>query len=153
MQVKPGTAAFIGGWGGSNELKARVRRVEPAAFTKISALGIEEQRVRVILEISNPPSQWMGLGHQYRVFVHITIWQSDNALQIPLSALFRRDGNWAVFKVDGEVAKVTKITTGQMTFSDVQILSGLRQGETVVIHPSDLIADGVRIEIRDSARD
>ena len=153
MQVKPGTTAFIGGWGGSKDLKARVKRVEPAAFTKISALGIEEQRVKAILEISDPPSQWMGLGHQYRVFVRITIWQSDNALQVPLSALFRRNGNWAVFKVDGGIAKVTKITAGQMTSSDVQILSGLKEGETVVVHPSDLIADGVRIEIRDSARD
>jgi HlyD family secretion protein len=153
MMVKPGTTAFISGWGGSNDLKARVKRVEPAAFTKISALGIEEQRVKAILEISDPPSQWMGLGHQYRVFVRITIWQSDNALQVPLSALFRRDGSWAVFKVDGGIAKVTRITAGQMTSSDAQILSGLREGETVIVHPSDLIADGVRIEIRDSAKD
>ena len=153
MQVKPGTAAFVGGWGGSKDLKARVKRVEPAAFTKISALGIEEQRVKVILEISDPPSQWMGLGHQYRVFVRITIWQSDNALQIPLSALFRLDGNWAVFKVDGGIAKVTKVATGQMTSSDVQILNGLGEGETVIVHPSDLIADGVRIEIRDSTKE
>ena len=153
MQVKSGTAASIGGWGGSNDLKARVKRVEPAAFTKISALGIEEQRVKAILEISDPPTQWMGLGHQYRVFVRITIWQSDNALQVPLSALFRRDRNWAVFKVDGGIAKVTKITAGQMTSSDAQILSGLREGETVIVHPSDLIADGVRIEVRDGAKD
>ncbi len=153
MQVKPGTRAFVGGWGGLNDLEARVRRVEPAAFTKISALGIEEQRVKVILEISDPPSQWMGLGHQYRVFVRITIWQSDNALQVPLSALFRRDGNWAVFKLDGGIAKLAKITTGQMTTSDVQIISGLRQGETVIVHPSDLVTDGVQIEIRDSAKE
>lgn len=153
MQVKPGTVAFVGGWGGSIDLKARVKRVEPAAFTKLSALGIEEQRVKVILEISDPPSQWMGLGHQYRVFVRITIWQSDNVLQIPVSALFRLDGNWAVFKVDGGIAKVTKVATGQMTSSDVQILNGLGEGETVIVHPSDLIADGVRIEIRDSTKE
>jgi HlyD family secretion protein len=153
IQVKPGAPAFVGGWGGSNDLKARVKRVDPAAFTKISALGIEEQRVRAILEISDPPSQWMGLGHQYRVFVRITIWQSDNALHVPLSALFRQDGNWAVFKVAGGLAKLTKIMTGQITSSDVQILSGLIEGETVVVHPSDLIEDGVRIEIRDSAKE
>jgi HlyD family secretion protein len=153
MQVRPGTSASIGGWGGSNDLKARVRRVEPAAFTKISALGIEEQRVKAILEISDPPPQWMGLGHQFRVFVRITIWQSDNALHVPISALFRRGGNWAVFKVDGGIAKVTKIATGQITSSDVQILSGLREGETVIVHPSDLIADGVQVEVRDNAKD
>ncbi len=153
IQVKPGDTAFVGGWGGSSDLKARVKRVDPAAFTKISALGIEEQRVKAILEISDPPSQWMGLGHQFRVFVRITIWQSDNALHVPISALFRRGGNWAVFKVDGGIAKVTKITTGQITSSDVQILSGLREGETVIVHPSDLIADGVQIEVRDSVKD
>lgn len=148
--VKPGASASVSGWGGPNELKARVKRVEPAAFTKISALGIEEQRVKAILEITDPPAQWMGLGHEYRVFVHITIWQSENALHIPLSALFRWEGNWAAFKVAGGLANLAKITVGQMNSSDVQVLSGLNAGETVIVHPSDLIADGVRVEIRDS---
>jgi HlyD family secretion protein len=84
------------------------------------------------------------------VFVHITIWQSENALHIPLSALFRWEGNWAVFRVVGGLARLTKITAGQMNSSDVQVLSGLSAGETVIVHPSDLIADGVRVEIRDS---
>lgn len=148
--VKPGASATVSGWGGPDELKARVKRVEPAAFTKISALGIEEQRVKAILEITDPPAKWMGLGHEYRVFVHITIWQSENALHIPLSALFRWEGNWAVFRVVGGLARLTKITAGQMNSSDVQVLSGLSAGETVIVHPSDLIADGVRVEIRDS---
>ena len=153
MQVKPGTVAFVGDWGGSIDLKARVKRVEPAAFTKLSALGIEEQRVKAVLELSDPPSQWMGLGHQFRVFVRFVIWQSDNALHIPLSALFRHDGSWAVFRVAGSIAKLTKITTGEISSSDVQILNGLGEGETVIVHPSDLIADGVRIEIRDSTKE
>jgi HlyD family secretion protein len=95
----------------------------------------------------------MGLGHEYRVFVHITIWQSENALQIPLSALFRWEGNWAVFKVEGGLAKLTKIIAGQINSSDVQVLGGLSAGETVVVHPSDLITDGVRIEIRHNAKE
>jgi HlyD family secretion protein len=148
IQVKPGALALISGWGGQDELKARVKRVDPAAFTKISALGIEEQRVRAILEITDPPAKWTGLGHQYRVLVQITIWQSENALQIPLSALFRWEGNWAVFKVEGGLAKLTKITAGQINSSDVQVLHGLSAGETVVVHPSDLVADGVQIELR-----
>ncbi|MEP7172884.1 MAG: HlyD family efflux transporter periplasmic adaptor subunit [Aestuariivirga sp.] len=148
IQVKPGASASISGWGGPNELKARVKRVEPAAFTKISALGIEEQRVKAILEITDPPATWTGLGHEYRVFVHITIWQSENALRIPLSALFRWEGNWAVFRVAGGLAKLTKITTGQINSSDVQVLSGLSAGETVIVHPSDLVADGAQVEIR-----
>jgi HlyD family secretion protein len=148
IQVKPGASAVVSGWGGPDELKARVKRVDPAAFTKISALGIEEQRVRAILEITDPPAKWTGLGHQYRVFVNITIWQSENALQIPLSALFRWEGNWAVFKVEGGLAKLTKITAGQINSSDMQILSGLSAGDTVVVHPSDLVTDGVQVEMR-----
>ena len=148
IQVKPGAAAVVSGWGGPDELKARVKRVDPAAFTKISALGIEEQRVKAILEIADPPAKWTGLGHEFRVFVHITVWQSDNALQIPLSALFRSEGSWAVFKVEGRLAKLTKITAGQINSSHVQILSGLSEGETVIVHPSDLVADGVQIEMR-----
>ena len=80
--------------------------------------------------------------------MQITIWQSENALQIPLSALFRWEGNWAVFKVVGGLAKLTKITAGQINSSDVQVLNGLSAGETVVVHPSDLVADGVQIELR-----
>ncbi len=148
IQVKPGALALVSGWGGPNDLKARVKRIDPSAFTKISALGIEEQRVRAILEITDPPVKWTGLGHQYRVFVHITIWQSDNALQVPLSALFRWEGNWAVFKVEGGLAKLTKISAGQFNSTDVQILSGLSAGETVIVHPSDLVSDGVQVEIR-----
>lgn len=153
IQVKPGALAFVGGWGGPNELKARVKRVDPAAFTKISALGIEEQRVKAILEITDLPAKWTGLGHQYRVFVRINVWQSENAIHIPLSALFRWEGNWAVFKVVGGLAKLTKITVGQMNSSDVQVLSGLSAGETVIVHPSDLVADGVRVEIRNNAKE
>ncbi|HQY72932.1 MAG TPA: HlyD family efflux transporter periplasmic adaptor subunit [Aestuariivirga sp.] len=148
IQVKPGAPAVISGWGGTDDLKARVKRVDPAAFTKISALGIEEQRVKAILEITDPPAKWTGLGHEYRVFVHIAIWQSENALQIPLSALFRWEGNWAVFRVEGGLAKLTRITAGQINSSHVQVLSGLNAGETVIVHPSDLIADGVQIERR-----
>ena len=87
------------------------------------------------------------------MFVHITIWQSENALQIPLSALFRWEGNWAVFKVEGGLAKLTKITAGQINSSDVQVLSGLSAGETVIVHPSDLVADGVQIEMRATSKE
>jgi HlyD family secretion protein len=152
IQVKPGALAFVSGWGGPNQLKARVKRIDPAAFTKVSALGIEEQRVRAILEITDPPAKWTGLGHQYRVFVHITVWQSENALQVPLSAIFRWEGTWAVFKVADGLAKLTKITAGQINSSNVQVLSGLSAGDTVVVHPSDLVADGVQVEMRDSAK-
>lgn len=151
INVKLGATARISGWGGSIELKARVTRVNPAAFTKVSALGIDEQRVKAILEIVDPPSQWTGLGHQYRILAHILTWQSDNALQIPLSAVFRKRGEWAAFKVVDGKAKLTKIETGQMNSTHVQVLNGLTEGQTVIVHPSDLIEDGVRVEIRAEA--
>ena len=148
INVKLGATARISGWGGPTELKARVTRINPAAFTKISALGIDEQRVTAILEIVNPPSQWIGLGHQYRILAHILTWQSENALQIPLGAVFRKDNDWAAFKVVDGRAKLTRIETGEMNSTHVHILDGLKEGETVIVHPSDLIEDGVKVEIR-----
>jgi HlyD family secretion protein len=148
VNVKPGAMARISGWGGTQELKARVRRVDPAAFTKVSALGIEEQRVKIVLDIIDPPAQWTGLGHEYRVFVSIVIWQSDNALQIPLSALFRRGGDWAVFKIESGRAKAVKVDVGHMNAAQAEILSGLIDGNTVIVHPSDLITDGTKVDLR-----
>jgi HlyD family secretion protein len=148
VNVRTGAMARISGWGGTRDIKARVKRIDPAAFTKVSALGIEEQRVEVVLDITDPPAQWTGLGHEYRVFVSIVVWQSDNALQVPLGALFRQDGKWAVFKVVNGRAKTVLIEVAHMNASQVEILSGLAGGDKVIIHPSDLIADGTRVEIR-----
>jgi HlyD family secretion protein len=148
VKVKLNADARISGWGGQKELKARVKRVDPAAFTKVSALGIEEQRVRVLLDIVDPSVQWIGLGHEYRVFASIAVWQSDNALQIPLGALFRKDGNWAVFKVVSGRAKLTQIEIGQMNSNNAQVLKGLSDGEKVIVHPSDLVEDGSKVDVR-----
>ncbi len=151
VKIKPGAAARIDGWGGSTELKARVTRIDPAAFTKVSALGIDEQRVKAVLQIVDPPSEWTGLGHQFRVIAHILTWQSDNALQIPLSAVFRSGSDWAVFRIVDGQAKSAKIKVGNMNSTHVQILDGLTDGQTVIVHPSDMIEDGVRVEIRAEA--
>lgn len=148
VQVKVGAPARITGWGGTGELKARVRRIDPAAFTKVSALGIEEQRVKVVLDIVDPPAQWMGLGHEYRVFVRIGVWQSDNALQVPLGALFRERGNWAVFKARDGIARLTPVQVGHINLGQAEILSGLAAGEQVIVHPGDAVQDGVDIVIR-----
>jgi HlyD family secretion protein len=150
VQVKTGAPARITGWGGAGELKARVRRIDPAAFTKVSALGIEEQRVKVVLDIADPPAQWTGLGHEFRVFVRIGVWQSDNALQVPLGALFRERGNWAVFKARDGVARLTPVRVGHINLGQAEILSGLAAGETVIVHPGDAVQDGVDIDIRQS---
>jgi HlyD family secretion protein len=147
VKVKLGAVARISGWGGSNELKARVKRIDPAASTKISALGIEEQRVHVILEIVDPPARWIGLGHEYRVFASIVIWESENVLQVPLSALFRKDGNWAIFKITSRLAQLTPIKVGEMNSNSAQVLNGLNENETIIVHPSDLVNDGAKVEV------
>jgi HlyD family secretion protein len=148
VNVRPEAMARISGWGGTQDIKARVRRVDPAAFTKVSALGIEEQRVKVVLDITDPPAQWTGLGHEYRVFVSIVVWQSNNALQVPLGALFRQSGKWAVFKVLDGRAKTMLVEVGHMNASQAEVLDGLANGDRVIVHPSDLITDGTKIEVR-----
>lgn len=150
VQVKPGATARITGWGGP-ELKAKVKRIDPAGFTKVSALGIEEQRVKVVLDLASPPAQVTGLGHDYRVYVHIATWSSANALQVPLGALFRDKGEWAVFKVDGGLARAAPVRVGHMNGAQAEILSGLAAGETVIVHPGDTVQDGVKIAPRAAA--
>jgi HlyD family secretion protein len=148
VKVKRGARARITGWGGAEELNARVSRIDPAAFTKISALGIEEQRVRAILDIADPPARWTGLGHEFRVFVHIVIWESDTALQVPLSALIRSGEGWAVFRIMGGIARLSPIEVGEMNARAAHVVSGLSEGELVVLHPSDRIEDGVATRAR-----
>jgi HlyD family secretion protein len=151
VQVKTGAPARITGWGGSGEFEARVRRIDPAAFTKVSALGIEEQRVKVVLDIVDAPAQWTGLGHEFRVFVRIGVWQSDNALQVPLGALFRERGSWAVFKARDGIARLTPVRVGHINLGQAEILGGLAAGDTVIVHPGDAVEDGVAIAIRPEA--
>lgn len=148
VQVKVGSPASIVGWGGNMPLKARVKKIEPSAFTKISALGIEEQRVKTVLEIMEPTERFSGLGHQFRVLVRIVTWQSNDTLQIPTSALFRSNGNWAVFKFENGIAKLTEVTPGHMTADRAEILKGLLEGEKLIVHPSDEIENGTKVEVR-----
>ncbi|MGE0612590.1 MAG: efflux RND transporter periplasmic adaptor subunit [Hyphomicrobiales bacterium] len=143
-KVRPGAAAAIDGWGG-HTLKARVTRIEPAAFTKVSALGIEEQRVYVHLELLDPWEERQALGHDFRVFVRITVWESEDALRLPLSALFRHQQDWAVFRLVEGRAVLTPVKIGQRNLESAEILDGIGQGDLVVVHPSDRVADGVKI--------
>jgi HlyD family secretion protein len=148
VRIAPGAQALIEGWGGGTLLPARVRRIEPAGFTKVSALGIEEQRVRTILDLTGPPDTYARLGHDYRVLARITVWETGEALQVPLSALFRQADRWAVFKaVDGR-ARLTTVSIGHRNEAVAEILSGLAAGDVILLHPSDQVSDGVRIEPR-----
>ena len=148
VQIRVGAPVRIDGWGGPT-IKGRVVRVDPAGFLKVSALGIEEQRVRVTIDFADPSEAWSQLGHDYRVIVHVVISGADDALTVPISALFRRDDDWAVFAVEDGRAKTTVVKIGHRNNRVAEVLSGLAAGDWVVVHPSDRIADGVRVAQRD----
>jgi HlyD family secretion protein len=145
VRIGPGTRAIVERWGGPDPLEATLSRIEPAAATRVSALGIEEQRVDAIFAIETPPEDRPGLGHGFAVFLRIVEWESDTALQVPLGALFRRNGDWAVFAVEGGVARERIVTIGQRGARHAEVLEGLEEGERIVTHPSDAVADGVMI--------
>jgi HlyD family secretion protein len=149
VAVTVGADVLIDGWGGERSLKGRVRRVEPYGFTKVSALGIEEQRVKVVIDFADPPELWQRLGHGYRVVTRIVRWRRADALQIPLSALFRVREAWALFKVEDGRARLTRIEVGRMNQRAAEILSGLAAGDRLLLHPSDRIEDGTRVIARD----
>lgn len=148
VNVREGAAATLDQWGGPS-LAARVRRVDPAAYTKVSALGIEEQRVDAILDLADPPETWRNLGHGFRVMVHITTWQNDDVVRVPLGALFRKGSDWAVFRVVDGRAVETRIAIGHRTDTIAEVTEGLSPGDTVVLHPSDQVVDGVKVAARE----
>ena len=145
VKVAPDMIAAIERWGGDVPLKARVTRVDPAGFMKVSALGIDEQRVNVVLEIESPPRDWSGLGHDYRVFVRIRAWAADDIPLVPLGARFRTGDEWTVYRAVDGTAMLTPVTIGRHNSRTAQILEGLEIGDGVILHPSDRIGDGARI--------
>ena len=147
VRIQPGSAVLIEGWGGSDPLKGRVRRIEPAGFMKVSALGVEEQRVNVVIDVEDP-SAAKRLGDGYRVEVRVIVWREDEVVKVPVGALFRRGNEWAAFVVDGEQAKMQPVGLGQRNDVDGQVLKGLSSGQTVVLHPPDTLMDGARIRVR-----
>ena len=149
VQIRPGSAVRIDGWGGT-AVQGRVTRVDPAGFLKVSALGIEEQRVRATIDFADPPEAWSSLGHDYRVIVHVTIWNAEDALRVPVGALFRRGEDWAVFSVKDGRALTTLVKIGHRNSRTGEVLSGLSERDRVVLHPSDRIKDGVAVSERES---
>jgi HlyD family secretion protein len=148
VRVSPGTPVELERWGGEHTLEGRVRVVEPGAFTKVSALGVEEQRVRVVADILSPPAHWSSLGDRYRVEARFLLWRGEDVLQVPASALFRQGENWAVFRLEGGRATVRPVEVGRRNGLRAQILSGLKEGDRVVIHPGDELEDGRRVRVR-----
>lgn len=144
VRITTGAAVRIDGWGGP-PIQGRVSRIDPAGFLKISALGIEEQRVRTRIDLVDPAEAWSRLGHDYRVIVHVTAWEAPAALTIPVGALFRRGDTWAVFAVANGRARATPVQIGQRNSRVAEVLSGLAAGERVVLHPSDRVAEGTAV--------
>ena len=152
MRATLGTPVRVERWGGSGELEGRVRRIEPAAFTKVSALGVEEQRVNVIIDLTSPRSQWQALGDGFRVGVRIVTLASDQALQVPASAVFplpaAEDRSMAVFRIEDGRARLTPVTLRARNGSAAWISDGLARGTRVIIYPPSAVRDGVRVRER-----
>jgi HlyD family secretion protein len=147
VRVESGADVLIEQWGGAHALHGRVRRVEPSGFLKVSALGVEEQRVNVIIDLANPADAH-ALGDGYRVEVRIVIWQADNVLKVPTGSLFRQQDGWAVFVVSDDRARLQPVQIGQRNQAEVQILEGLTAGQRVVLHPPDTLSDDTRVVVR-----
>ena len=144
--IQPGTRVDLEQWGGNQLLEARVRLVEPAAFTKVSALGVEEQRVRVIADLVTPPGQRRGLGDNFRVEAHILVWETNRVLKVPSGALFRRGEHWAAFVVRGGRAGLREVEAGRSSGTEAQVIGGLNEGEEVILYPGDRVRDGQRVQ-------
>lgn len=143
VRITPGQRAIITGWGGE-DLNAVVRRIEPFGQTEVSALGIEEQRVDVILDFAEPPQRWRTLGHGYRVDVQVILFEGE-VLKLPLGALFRQGDDWAVFIAEDGLARLRRVAVGQRNSLAVEIREGLEPGDQAILYPSDRIKDGVAI--------
>jgi HlyD family secretion protein len=142
VRIQPGAPVLLEGWGGDRPLRARVRLVEPGGFTKISALGVEEQRVNVICDFVDPPGR---LGDGYRVDARIVIWSGENVLKAPTSAVFRHGTGWSAFVIEGGRAKRREVEIGHRSETEVEILRGLSPGEEVILHPSNELREGGRV--------
>jgi HlyD family secretion protein len=148
VRVQAGQRVIIEAWGGDRPLEGTVRRVEPFGFTKVSALGIEEQRVNVIVDITEPRENWRRLGHGYRVEPRIVLWEAADILRVPLSALFRQGERWAVFVDNDGRAELRPVEIGQQNGLQAEVRSGLEAGERVVLHPGDRVSPGARLAER-----
>jgi HlyD family secretion protein len=148
VAVDPGQPVLIEQWGGDRALRGRVRLIEPSGFTKVSALGVEEQRVNVVIDFDEPDDVARQLGDGYRVEVRIIVWSKDDVLKVPTSSLFRHEEKWAVYKVVNDSASLQLVEIGRSSGLEAEVLNGLAAGDRIVVYPSDEIANGVKIVAR-----
>ncbi|MDE0110479.1 MAG: HlyD family efflux transporter periplasmic adaptor subunit [Bryobacterales bacterium] len=146
VQIDPGDPVLIEQWGGDATLRGVVRQVEPFGFTKISALGVEEQRVNVIVDFEDPRAAWEALGDGYRVEIRVVVWETDDALKVPSSSLFRNGDDWAVYVIDElSLARLRGVQIGRRNALEAEVLAGLHQGDQVIAYPGDSIEDGMEV--------
>jgi HlyD family secretion protein len=148
VKLHPGTVVLFERWGGDKPLEGRVRVVEPSGFTKISSLGVEEQRVNVIVDLTSPAELWKQLGDGYRLDTTFIIWEGQDVLQVPASALFRKGDGWALYVVEGRRAKLNPVEIGRRNGIAAEIVKGLPEGAPVITNPDDNIKDGVKVKVR-----
>ncbi|MBT8138144.1 MAG: efflux RND transporter periplasmic adaptor subunit [Gammaproteobacteria bacterium] len=147
VRINPGTDVLLKRWGGDT-LEARVRTIEPVGFTKVSALGVEEQRVWIIVDILSPPEQWQALGDGYRVEAQFLLWQQDDVLTIPEAAVFKVGQQWSAFVIEGGRVSMRELEPGQRNGLEVQVIDGLSEGEQVVVYPDERLEDGSSVRAR-----
>jgi HlyD family secretion protein len=148
VEIRAEAPVLIEHWGGDSVLRGHVLRVEPSAFTRISALGVEEQRVNVVIDLDEPRQRWEALGDGFRVETRTLVWQAADVLRAPAGAVFRHAGGWAVFTIESGVARLRPVELGRRTGVQAQILGGLHSADRVVVYPGDNVADGTRVEER-----
>ena len=148
MRIEPGQRVIVDQWGGDRPLNGKVRTVEPYGYTKVSALGIEEQRVNVIVDLTDPPEVWRRLGHGFEVEVRVVLSESENATTVPLTALFREGEAWAVFAVQEDRAVLRTVRLGHRNDLDAAVVAGLAPGDRIIRYPHDAIQQGTRVHQR-----
>lgn len=148
VKIKPGMKVLFDRWGGEQSLEGVVRIIEPVGFTKVSALGVEEQRVLVISDFISPADMWQRLGDGYRVDARFVLWHEEAVLQVPTSSLFRHNNGWAVFVVENGYAIRRAVNVGQRNGLIAQILEGINENELVITYPGDEVEEGRRMELR-----
>jgi HlyD family secretion protein len=147
VHVSPGARVLIDRWGGEGALNGRVRLIEPSSFTKVSALGVEEQRVNVVIDFTDPPSEWQRLGDRFALEVRVVVWEHQDVLKVPVGALFRRGTDWALFTVVRNRAEAHVVRIGHQNAMDAELLDGATAGGQVIVHPSERISDGTRVNV------
>lgn len=151
VRVRQNQPVRIENWGGQGTLIGRVRYIEPSGFTKISALGVEEQRVNVVIDLTDPPRLWERLMDSYRVEPRIIVWSGSDVVSIPIGALFRAGPDWTVYRIEDGRARLRRVRIGERNGEAAQVLDGLKPGDLVVAHPSEDVTDGVRVKWRNKS--